>query len=233
MSLVARLILAFFSILFAGMTALWASGLEPHSLLDWIPAVFCLVTALMCIVKGRLIHFFGGLIATTVLVVGLAYLFSALRDHRSQPANADSIFGALAFCGVFGWLSVKYLLATRFGFAAPPKRMAEQVSVEFDQVQIRVVEAGDPAGWNQQFAWDDVVRVCFVDGGPYDSDYLFFTLRGQEKPRVVPTEANGGPELLGAVVERGLFPEDVWRKAIAETGGRTHCWPPHEEAATH
>lgn len=234
MSLLPRLVLAFFSTLFAAMLALWASGTERHSLFEWLPAVFCLVIALMCFVKGRVFHFFGGLIASSVLLGVLAGVISTLKDAEPLPASAISVLGALGICGVYGWVSVKYLLATRFGFVAPPTPKSERLSVEFDQVHVRVVEAQGPAAdWNQQFAWDDVIRVCFVNGGLDDSDYLFFTLRGQEKPRVVPTEARGGPELLGAVVDRGLFPEDVWRKAIAETSGRTHCWPPHEEAATH
>lgn len=227
-----RLLLAFFALLFAAMMAAWASGYGHASLLDWMPTVVCLVIALMCVVKGRPFHFLGGVIASTVLVGVLAALISSLEDAEALPTGALSVLGALGLCGAYGWFSIKYLLATRFGFVAPPRPMAKRVSVAFDQVHVRVVDAQDPAAdWNQQFAWADVIRVCFVDGGLDDSDYLFFTLREQEKPQVVPTEVPGGPELFGAVVDRGLFPEDVWRKAIAETGGRTHCWPPHEEPA--
>ena len=231
MSLVARLTLAFFCILFAAMLAAWASDAERRSLIDWIPAGLCSVIALMCFVKGRLFHFLGGMLAASVLAAGLWYLLSLLTDGLHN-LTAESILGALGFFGATGWAAGSYLLRTRFGFVVPPKRMLEQLSVEFDHVHVRVVETQDASGdWNQQFAWEDIIRVCFVDGGVDDSDSLFFTLRGQEKPRVIPTEASGGPELFGAVVDRGLFPEDVWRKAISETSGRTHCWPPHDEAA--
>jgi len=31
------------------------------------------------------------------------------------------------------------------------------------------------------------------------------------------------------LTERGDFPEAVWRRALSEAGGATHCWPPLEK----
>lgn len=89
---------------------------------------------------------------------------------------------------------------------------------------------GNDELWNRAFGWSEIVRVCFRDEGLDHSDLLFIELRHQPKPIVVPTEAAGGPALFGELTTRGFFPEDAWRKAMGEAGGRTFCWPPHDEA---
>jgi len=108
-----------------------------------------------------------------------------------------------------------------------PKSLDQLLAVQWDdeQVEIRVLERL-AADWNQSFKWSDVVRVCFTDAGIYSSDGLLIEVAGRDNPVAVLTEAKGGSEFFGALAKRGLFPEDVWRKAIRETGGATHCWPP-------
>lgn len=110
-----------------------------------------------------------------------------------------------------------------------PKKLDELLAVEFDEdeVRVRVLERLEPA-WNQTFRWSEVRRVCFKDEGLMSSDNVFVVVQGREKPIVVPTEAKGGSVFFGALCERGLFPEHIWRKAIGDTSGGTHCWPPHE-----
>lgn len=107
----------------------------------------------------------------------------------------------------------------------------ELLTVEFDERQVRVQTLApdmDPA-WNQAFLWADITRVCFKDEGLWSSDSVFVTLRDREKPAHVPTEAAGGSEFFGAVCDRGLMPEQVWRKAMGDTSGGMHCWPPFEK----
>ena len=108
-----------------------------------------------------------------------------------------------------------------------PKPLNELLAVEYDEteVRVRVLERLQP-DWNQSFRWSDVVRVCFKDAGLYSSDVILVEVAGRECPVTVLTEARGGDEFFGALTDRGLFPEDVWRKAIRETGGAMHCWPP-------
>jgi hypothetical protein len=108
-----------------------------------------------------------------------------------------------------------------------PKPLNQLLVVEWsdEQVDVRVLERLEP-GWNQSFKWSDVVRVCFKDAGLYSSDVLIIEVKGKERPIVVLTEAKGGSEFFGALADRGLFPEAVWRRAIGETGGGVHCWPP-------
>ena len=107
-----------------------------------------------------------------------------------------------------------------------PKPLSELLAVEFDEeiVRVRVLDRLEP-GWNQSFAWKDVRRVCFKDEGLSSSDIVFVTVKGREKPVAILMEARGANAFFGAITERGLFPEEVWRKAMGETGGALHCWP--------
>jgi hypothetical protein len=73
--------------------------------------------------------------------------------------------------------------------------------------------------------------VCFADGGMLSSDLVYVSLNDREKPAVVPTEARGGPAFFGALAERGYFPEHVWRRAVGDTSGGLHCWPPADHWA--
>lgn len=106
------------------------------------------------------------------------------------------------------------------------KPLDELLAVQFDDfgVRVRVIEDLDPA-WNQAFTWDRVRRVCFEDGGMLSSDLIYVSLVDPEQIVTVPTEAQGGAEFFGAICNRGLFPEAIWRKAIGDTSGGLHCWP--------
>ncbi|WP_268151235.1 hypothetical protein [Pelomonas aquatica] len=103
------------------------------------------------------------------------------------------------------------------------------MAIEFDDVGARVIvlDRLEP-DWNQAFAWQDVLRVCFKDAGLYRSDVLFITVVGRSKPVVVLMEARGAPVLIGELAKRNLFPEKVWRRAFGDTSGGTHCWPPEQ-----
>jgi hypothetical protein len=116
--------------------------------------------------------------------------------------------------------------------ARRPKPLDQLLSVEFDseKVEVRVVDRMDPA-FNQTFRWEDIVRVCVKDGGLYSSDIMYIELRGRDKPAIVLTEAKGGSQFFGALCDRKFLPEEVWRRAMGETGGGTHCWPPERGAS--
>ena len=106
------------------------------------------------------------------------------------------------------------------------KPLNQLLAVEFDDREIRVIvlERLDPA-WNQAFEWSNIRRVCFKDGGMWDSDYVYISLREPDVVRTIPTEARGGSEFFGALCDKGFFPEQVWRRAVGETGGGMYCWP--------
>lgn len=110
--------------------------------------------------------------------------------------------------------------------------LSEQVSVEFDATEVRVIAA--PAAdsrWNQIFRWDNIRRVCFKDGGMMASDVIYISLKEPDKVMVIPTMAKGGSQFFGALCESGLFPEQVWRRAVGDTSGGMHCWPPADVTA--
>lgn len=110
-----------------------------------------------------------------------------------------------------------------------PKKLDELLAVEFDAEEVRVMVLERlEKDWNQSFHWSDVERICFKDEGLSSSDILFIDIKGREKPVAVLTEARGGTKFFGELAERGLFPEEVWRKAMGETGGAMHCWPPKQ-----
>ena len=107
------------------------------------------------------------------------------------------------------------------------KRANEALSVEFDDVEIRVRamdESVDP-NWNQTLLWTNIKRVCWKDGGLSSSDVILISQLEPARVIVVPTEARGGHEFFGALCERNLFPEHVWRRALGDTSGGTYCWP--------
>ena len=104
--------------------------------------------------------------------------------------------------------------------------LGELLTVEFDDRDVRVKVLADlPAEWNQNFEWADIRRVCFKDGGMRGSDVIYISLRSQDVVKTVPTEAQGGHAFFAALCDKGYFPEDVWRRAVGDTSGGTHCWP--------
>jgi hypothetical protein len=112
-------------------------------------------------------------------------------------------------------------------YARRRRTMSEKLSVEFDDLQIRVRVLADlEPSWNQTFDWSNIRRVCFKDGGMLSSDIIYVSLKDPDKVMAVLTETRGGAAFLGALCDRGLFPEAVWRKAMGDTSGGMHCWPP-------
>lgn len=110
-----------------------------------------------------------------------------------------------------------------------PKPLDQLLSVEFDEDEVRIVAHAEmDASWSQSFRWEQIERVCFTDEGLYSSDRISIELKVGLRPVVVLTEALGGTEFVGALTERGYFPQGVWRKAMGETGGATYCWPPRQ-----
>jgi hypothetical protein len=93
---------------------------------------------------------------------------------------------------------------------------------------VRVIERLQ-ADWNQTFRWADVRRVCYKDEGMTASDNILLALKDREHVVVVPVEAKGGAEFFDALCNRGFMPEEVRRKAVSDTSGGIHCWPPYEK----
>ena len=116
--------------------------------------------------------------------------------------------------------------------ARRPRPLEELLCVEFDESRVKVyVLARLSADWNQTFQWSEIKRVCFKDAGLYSSDEVFIELQNRDRPAVVLTEAKGGSAFLGALCDRGYFPEAVWRRAMGATDGGIYCWPERQNGA--
>lgn len=108
--------------------------------------------------------------------------------------------------------------------------LSEWYWVEFDEQNI-YVEADPPgkAGWEYQFRWQDIRRVCFEGDGMNFSDCLYIWVQNHEHAYMIPIEANGGSELFLALNQRGLFPDDMMLKAASSTDGSLYCYPALED----
>ena len=106
----------------------------------------------------------------------------------------------------------------------------QMLCVEFDEDGVRIcVLARLEQSWNQAFGWNEVTRVCFKANGVFGSDSIFVQLRHRDIPVVVPIDASGGSAFCGTLCERGFFPGEIWRKAVGDISGGSHCWPPDEK----
>ena len=114
--------------------------------------------------------------------------------------------------------------------ARKAKPLDELLAVEFDDEDIRVVALeGMSPDWNQSLKWASIKRVCWKDGGLWGSDLVYLSQIQPDIVVTIPTEARGGHEFFGALCNRGLFPELIWRRALGDTSGGLHCWPPTEK----
>lgn len=109
--------------------------------------------------------------------------------------------------------------------STPP--LSEWFQVEWDEERV-TLRAEPPGGepWTQSFAWERLVRVCFLAGGPFSSDELYLFIDDRPESYLIPTEASGGLELLQALTARGKFPADVAIEAATLGEGEMVCWPP-------
>lgn len=83
------------------------------------------------------------------------------------------------------------------------------------------------AAWRELVHWDQIERVCFeAAGDPWESDTWYVFIRGRAESFAIPSEAAGAGDLLGALLDRGLFDADLAIQA-AGASGPLFCWPPH------
>ena len=81
--------------------------------------------------------------------------------------------------------------------------------------------------WSDQFAWGDVVRVCFEVTDFLQSDNLYIFVRQRPESYVIPMKAEGGPALLDELIRRKLFDAGLAIKAASAIEG-LYCWPEGE-----
>lgn len=110
------------------------------------------------------------------------------------------------------------------------RRLSSLLVIDMDETTVRVRVLGElEPDWNQEFQWADITRVCFKDEGIFRSDLVFLEINGRDQPVCILTEAQQGPEFMGQLVGRGLFPPGIFKKAITSSDGGIYCWPPRQE----
>jgi hypothetical protein len=97
--------------------------------------------------------------------------------------------------------------------------------VRFDEQGVHR-SAQPPGGepWKDFIAWDDIVRVCLEVEAFVETEGLYLFARHRPESYAIPMQADGGPELLQAIIERGLFPAELAIEAASAAEG-LFCWP--------
>jgi len=230
MSLGARLLLGTTAILF-GLVMLVAAPDDGTAVLFHGFAFCCACIGVACFLGGRARRFFASIAGTCVFAIGVWYFVAELPIGHPLSRQASDLPGAILFLAMFGVPGLLYAWKTRFGFAPAVPPLDQWFVIECDDalVTLRVSPPGkDP--WTQAFPWSSIVRVCFRGEGVGDSDTLYVFTTQRPESYVIPTEGRGGPAFFGALVERGLFPRDLFAKAMGSTGGATYCWPPRADS---
>jgi hypothetical protein len=116
MSFGARVLLAVFALLF-GVLMIAVAPPTDKAPLFYAFGAFCIAIAVACVTSGRIAAFFGSLVASGILVMGLQY-FASMFLHgplaTGRPSD-QSLMNAALFFGVFGLPSAIYLWRARFG----------------------------------------------------------------------------------------------------------------------
>lgn len=106
-----------------------------------------------------------------------------------------------------------------------PPPIGTWYQVRFDEARVyRAAQPPGAAAWEDQFAWDDIIRVCLEVEEFTGTDGLYIFTRQRPESYAIPMEAEGGPELLGELVRRGLFDGQLAVEAASAEAG-LFCWP--------
>jgi len=104
--------------------------------------------------------------------------------------------------------------------------LSDWYNVSFDDKYVyRDVKPPGRDGWEDKFEWKDVIRVCFQAGDLYSSDEMYIFVKDREESYLIPTEANGGSELWGEIIERELFDAKLAIEVATDADGGFYCWP--------
>lgn len=103
------------------------------------------------------------------------------------------------------------------------------VTTDDDAIHLSVTPSNREP-WQAIIPWTSVTRVCFAAEGLEMSDglYLFTDLRPESW--AVPTEADGGTDLLNELITRDLFDAKLAIRAAQAVRG-LFCWPPARDPA--
>jgi hypothetical protein len=121
LSLVPRLILGFFALLF-GVVMFLVAPPGPKAVYFYVFAGFCVLISIACIVRGRARQFVGSVIGTLLFLFTATYVVyevwsgTLLFSGRAEPSIWNSGLCLL----FFGLPGAAYALRVRFGFTKSP-----------------------------------------------------------------------------------------------------------------
>jgi hypothetical protein len=100
--------------------------------------------------------------------------------------------------------------------------------VRFDETGVHR-SAQPPGGqpWHDHLRWDDIERVCLEVEDFVETEGLYLFSRHRLESYAIPMQADGGPELLQALIARGFFDAQLAVDAASAPAG-LFCWPPQE-----
>jgi hypothetical protein len=81
--------------------------------------------------------------------------------------------------------------------------------------------------WKQSVEWGKVVRVLFQGNGLERSDEVIFWSDERPEGYVVPTDCNGGREIVDELIARGYFSSKNFTDTVLSPYGM-YCWPEDE-----
>ena len=92
--------------------------------------------------------------------------------------------------------------------------------VHFDDGAINLrVDPPDGAAREEQIKWENIVRVCFKAGAPFESDEIYIFTDGRRESFLIPAEADGGQALWAEILERKLFDAGMADEAATAGNG--------------
>ena len=80
-----------------------------------------------------------------------------------------------------------------------------------------------------EISWSRIIRVCFLAGNHIRFDEVYIFTDKRPESYVIPLDSNGGLQLWGEIINRGLFNAEVAIKAASSSSAEFFCWPPEKE----
>jgi hypothetical protein len=103
--------------------------------------------------------------------------------------------------------------------------IADWFQVRFDAAGIyRSAQPPGAGAWADHVRWADIIRVCLEVEDFISTEALYIFTRERPESYAVPMQADGGPELLQALIEHGLFDAQMAIEAASAEAG-LFCWP--------
>ena len=106
------------------------------------------------------------------------------------------------------------------------KSLKDWFFVTFDDESIYIkVSAPEQEKWQISLEWNDIIRIFFkAEEEILFSDEIYIFTNQRQESYVIPTQAHGGSELWGEIIDRGLFDAELAINAAIEGNG-LYCWP--------